>query len=231
MIYITGDVHCPVDVKKLNTKHFPEQKNMTKEDYLIVCGDMGIVWANPDSKGINEDIYWQKWFNNKNFTTVFVDGNHENHPFINSYPIVDFCGGKAHKIMDSVFHLIRGEIYTIDGKKFFCFGGAASHDKHHRKEGISWWSEEIASMEEMNHGIDNLEKHNNKIDYVITHCCSSTIQKEILDYAEKDAMTSYFKFLEEEQKIEFTHWYFGHYHIDEQIDDKHTCIYDEIIKI
>jgi len=70
MIYITGDVHCPHDVHKLTTKMWPEQKILTKNDYLIVCGDMGIVWD-----GSASDTYWQNWFNKKPFTTLFIDGN------------------------------------------------------------------------------------------------------------------------------------------------------------
>lgn len=29
----------------------------------------------------------------------------------------------------------------------------------------------------------------------------------------------------------YKHWYFGHFHIDEDIDDKHTVLYNSIIKI
>ena len=229
MIFITGDVHCPIDVKKLNTKNFKQQKQLTKSDYLIVCGDMGLVWSYPDGPRYNEDKYWQKWFNTRNYTTLFVDGNHENHPMLASYPVVDFCGGKAHQIKDSVFHLMRGETYIIDGKTFFAFGGAASHDKHHRKEGRDWWPEEMATMSEMNNGIDNLAKINNSVDYIITHCCGSDIQDMFASFYEKDGMTSYFKFINE--NVKFKHWFFGHYHIDKQITDKHTCLYDEIIAI
>ena len=229
MVFVTGDVHCPIDIHKLNTKNFPTQKGLTKNDYLIVCGDMGIVWSNPDMKGYKEDIYWQKWFNTRNYTTLFVDGNHENHPLLASYPVVDFCGGKAHQIKESVYHLMRGEIYNIGNKTFFCFGGASSHDKHIRKEGKDWWPEEIATMSEMNYAIDNLAKFNNSVDYIITHCCGSDIQDMFADWYEKDGMTSFFKFINE--SVEFKHWYFGHYHIDKQITSKHTCIYDNIIQI
>ena len=41
MIYITGDTHIPTDVGKLSSKRFPEQKNLTKNDYVIICGDFG----------------------------------------------------------------------------------------------------------------------------------------------------------------------------------------------
>ena len=61
MIYITGDTHIPVDIGKLSTKRFPEQKEMTKSDYVIICGDFGGVWD-----GSNEEKYWIKWLKNKN---------------------------------------------------------------------------------------------------------------------------------------------------------------------
>lgn len=229
MVFVTGDVHCPIDVHKLNTKNFPLQKSLTKDDYLIVCGDMGLVWSYPDGPRYKEDLYWQKWFNNRNYTILFVDGNHENHPMLASYPVVDFCGGKAHQIKDSVYHLIRGEVYTIDGKTFFCFGGASSHDKHLRKEGVDWWSEEIANLAEMNKAIDNLEKYNNEVDYIISHCCSTRVQNIISPYYESDSMTQFFKFIEE--NIKFKAWYFGHYHTDTVIAPNFVCVYDQIFKL
>ena len=42
MIYVTGDCHA--DFTRFNTKNFPEQYEMTKEDYVIICGDFGGVW-------------------------------------------------------------------------------------------------------------------------------------------------------------------------------------------
>lgn len=43
-VFITGDTHCPIDIKKLNFKNFPQGKNLTKDDYVIICGDFGGVW-------------------------------------------------------------------------------------------------------------------------------------------------------------------------------------------
>ena len=39
MIYVTGDCHA--DFTRFNTKIFPEQYEMTKDDYVIICGDFG----------------------------------------------------------------------------------------------------------------------------------------------------------------------------------------------
>lgn len=35
----------------------------------------------------------------------------------------------------------------------------------------SWWREEMPSYEELDEGIANLKRYNNKIDYIITHSC------------------------------------------------------------
>ena len=229
MIFITGDTHCPIDIKKLNTENFPQQKILSKDDFVIICGDFGAVWHKPTSKGYSEDKYWLKWLDSKTFTTLFVDGNHENFELLNAYPTVNKYGGKMGKINDSVYHLKRGEIYTLDGKKFFCFGGASSHDKVYRKEGISWWEEELPNLEEMTYGVDNLDKVGNKVDYIITHCCSSEIQEKISPYYETDSLTQFFNFIQRE--IEYKHWFFGHYHEDRVLDDKHTCVYNTIITL
>lgn len=78
MIYITGDVHNTIDVKKFNTKNFPEQKNMTREDLVFIAGDFGFPWFYDlvNKKESAEDKYWLDWFDKKKFTTVVIDGNH-----------------------------------------------------------------------------------------------------------------------------------------------------------
>lgn len=229
MIWITGDTHIPLDIKKLNTTNFPEQKTMTRDDYVIICGDFGGVWYPKSSKDYKSDLYWQKWFRDKTFTTLFVDGNHENHYLLSQLPKENKFGGVVGKVIDGVYHLKRGEIYIIDGKTFFCFGGASSHDKEHRIEGLSWWREELPSMSEMNYGIDNLERHKNKVDYIISHCCSTFIQSDISPYYESDCLTKYFD--EIENRVTFEKWFFGHYHEDKVIDNKHICLYDNKIKL
>ena len=73
MIHITGDTHS--DFAKFSTDKFPIQKEMTKNDYIIICGDFGGIW-NYLLESTYEK-YWLNWLNEKNFTTLFVDGNLE----------------------------------------------------------------------------------------------------------------------------------------------------------
>ena len=125
-VWVTGDIHGnPV---RLNTESFYEQKEFPKDkdkNIVIILGDFGIVWNREESK---QEKYWLDWLEGKPFTTVFVDGNHDNFTRFAEFPVREWCGGKVHEIRPHVLHLMRGEVFTIEGKKFFAFGGASSHD-------------------------------------------------------------------------------------------------------
>jgi len=229
MIYLTGDTHIPIDIEKLNEKNFIEQKKLTKKDYVIILGDFGGTWDKSQQR-----LQWLEWLKQKNFTTLFVDGNHENFDLLNSYPIDEWNGGKVHFINDSIIHLMRGQIFTIDNKKFFTFGGADSIDKARRLPRISWWPEELPNKQEYDEGLDNLEKYNWTVDYIVSHACSRKTFDKLSNCSINlkpyyTPINDYFDLLEE--KVNFKHWYFGHYHDDREIDEKHTVLYDKIIQI
>jgi hypothetical protein len=114
---------------------------ISERDKVIICGDFGLPWCND-----KEDDYWLNWLEEKNFEILFVDGNHENFDLLYQFPVVERYGGKVHKVRKNIFHLMRGEVYEIEGKTFFAFGGASSVDKHLRVESISWWEQENFSL-------------------------------------------------------------------------------------
>ena len=98
MIYITGDCHG--EFRRFNTRIFPEQNGMTKDDYVIICGDFGGVW-NKDEESKME-THNLDWLEGKPFTTLFVSGNHENFDRLNKYPVEKWHGGKIQRIRPSV---------------------------------------------------------------------------------------------------------------------------------
>ena len=250
MVYVTGDCHA--DFHKFTTDNFPDQKQMSRDDLVIVCGDFGIWNNDPEEK------YWLKWLNNKPFTTVFVDGNHENFDRLYSgeFKTVDFCGGKAHQIKPHIFHLMRGHMFTFGGKKFWCFGGASSHDisdgildaddfltpgefiaeikqwyklnKMFRINHVSWWEQELPSQEEMDFGMQVLEDNNFETDYIITHCCPQDVASA-MGFHGSDRLTMYFN--EVARKTQFHRWYFGHYHGEESVWGRFVLHYDKIERI
>ena len=252
MIYITGDTHA--DFKyRFTTEAFPEQRNMTKDDYMIICGDFGGIWDRVcESKN---EKHWLDWFNDRSYTLLFIDGNHENFDRLESYPVKEWKGGKVHEIRHSVFHLMRGQVFELDGKKIFTFGGAASHDisggilepedpdflekkrqldreyELYRINHISWWKQEMPSEDEMKEGLANLQKHNNTVDYIVTHCCSTGTQYAIGEngvYA-PDKATDYLETIK--NTVTFKKWFFGHYHDNMNVNEKEILLYEQIIRI
>lgn len=252
MIYITGDCHA--DWRRFSKKNFPEQDNMTLDDFVIVCGDFGI-WD-----GSDHERYQLNWLSEKNFNILFVDGNHENFDrlYSDEFEVVDFHGGKAHKIMDNIYHLMRGYVFDICGKKIFTFGGASSHDiddgildvndfdtekefraaykkmkdqqKMFRVNHVSWWKEEMPTQDEMEFGMNSLDAVDNEVDFIVTHCCPQQIASLISRGMYKpDQLTSFFNVISE--TVDFKKWFFGHYHDNMQIMSKFIMLYDQIIRI
>ena len=250
MIYITGDCHG--NFERFNVSVFPEQNDMTKEDYVIICGDFGGVW-NKDEESKMETMVLD-WLDCKSFTTLFVDGNHENFDRLYEYPVEEWNGGKIHRIRPSVIHLMRGQVYELEGKKIFTFGGASSHDidggileldapdyrkkkkeldkgwKPYRINHLSWWKEELPSEKEMDEGRKNLQRYDNKVDFIITHCASSSTTALISHGIYKsDLLTSYLE--EIRRSVKFKKWFFGHYHDNRNVNTEEILLWEQIIRI
>ena len=121
MIYATGDLHG--NSLRFQPQYFPEQAKMTKDDYMIVCGDFGCVWNGDKSDDPQLDR-----LEALPFTVLFVDGNHENFDALSEYPVELWHSGKVHKIRPHVIHLMRGQAFELQGRTFFTMGGAQSHD-------------------------------------------------------------------------------------------------------
>lgn len=228
MIYVTGDVHGQIDVRKLNSTNFPVGTLLSKDDYVIVAGDFGFLWTNPDKT----ERYWLDWLEEKPWTTLFVDGNHENHDRLNRLPVEDKFNSKVGVVNDSIFHLKRGEVYEINGRSIFTFGGAYSIDKGQRIENISWWSGELPNWAQYENGMTNLKAHKWTVDYIITHEAPMSIVMQLISLDGKDPYYDLPKYFDElSKRVSFRHWYFGHYHIDKRVNSKYTALYHEIVKL
>lgn len=216
MIYITGDTHREQDVAKINPDdRFLQGKEMTEDDYLIIVGDFGFIYD-----GGKGDKFWLDWIESLPWTTCFIDGNHENFDLLNEFPQELWHGGKIHRIRSNIVHLMRGEIFDIEDIKFFCFGGAPSHDAQYRVSNVNWWQEELPTLEEMKHAKEKLDEVNWKVDYVLTH---EVYQGHPLSSKYETNMNNYGPeyydlkpFLKEiEEKLDYRVWLHGHYHVDE----------------
>lgn len=247
MIFITGDTHG--DVRRFNNNSFYEQKEMTKDDYVIILGDFGMVW---DYNGESRyEKYWLDWLDEKPFTTLFIDGNHENYDRLDAMEVEQWHGGKVHKVRPSVIHLMRGQVFDIEGLKVFTFGGASSHDikdgvlesgdprikiwskdydKLFRINKMSWWDRELPSEAEMEEGRQNLDKIDWTVDFILTHCTSASTTAVIgVGNYGQDILTKYLQEIKE--KLTYKKWFFGHHHIDKVISAEEICLFEQIVQV
>ena len=226
-IVITGDTHGTFDIGKV-VRYFNEHEDeYTQDDYLVICGDVGICGFSAAYEANTRAV-----FRSLPVTTLFIDGNHENFEQLNSYAVEQWNGGKVHIIEDNMIHLMRGQIFKIDGLKFFTFGGAYSIDKMSRAEGISWFPEEIPSREEYEEGWKNLEKEDFQVDYILTHTAPRDVAAA-MGYGElSDDEVELRQYLQRvADETEFQKWYFGHFHEDAEVEELFVCLYDEIVEL
>ena len=223
MIYVTGDMHG--DLERLYDKEF---RKLKKGDILIVCGDFGYIFDG--SKQEREVI---NFFAKRKFITAFVEGTHDNLERINRCRETFWKGGKVHRIKGNLLHLMRGQIFNIDDKKFFTFGGGESTDKDMRVAQGFWWREEEATPAEMADGARVLDEAGCKVDYIITHEPPSLVKSAILlRRGDNDNINKLNGYLEEiGRSCSYDHWFFGSLHEDRVITEHHTCVFKKLIPI
>ena len=138
-------------------------------------------------------------YNDIGCTILFVDGNHENFDMLNQMPLVEYKGALMHQIDNHIFHVL-----------------------------LSWWPDEEITRHDIDNAIANLDKVNNKVDYVITHCCDTHTVIKTFGFR-RDICSDQLTFID--KVVDYKHWFFGHYHYDRKINDKKTCLYQDIIEI
>ena len=221
-ILVTGDVHG--DILLL----LEMVRSIENDEMLFVTGDFGLFWFDINS---NSDKYTilNNMLESKNAYIVFVDGNHENHNFINRTEISEFCGAKCHKLLPRVIHIMRGEIVNIDGIKIFCFGGAYSVDRFWREKNKTYFEEELPNENEYDSGLNNLINADFKVDYIITHTCQRRLVKKL---GQRHKAIEEIKLQNDIQwivdNVEYKKHYFGHWHMDKKISESDIAIFNNI---
>lgn len=254
MIYITGDTHADFSrLYRVPFSHVEEWEQGTDPHYVIICGDFGGVWNESMQQAAELDK-----LNDRPFTILFLDGNHENYDLLATYPVENWHGGKVQAIRKNVLHLMRGQIYEIEGQTFFIMGGAACHDtyngvldmddpeftqkyqrlknarKFFRINHLSWWEQELPTESEISAAYETLCAYGKKVDYVLSHCAPSKMQRRIQarigdSTHPKNALTEFLQWVYNE--CEFKHWYCGHYHQPMDITRCFHVVYENIVRL
>ena len=112
-------------------------------------------------------------------------------------------------------------------------GGAASSDRQYRREGRSWWPEEMPSEEEMDHCRASLNRVGWRVDYVVSHEAPAALAEGLCRERGREYRGDRLqRFLAElDDRLGYRAWFFGHYHGDKWCDAKHRLIYRDIAPI
>ena len=219
MVYVTGDMHG--DAARLSD---PALRRLHKNDILLVCGDLGFIWDGSDAeKKRLARIGRQK------YTIAFLDGRHENYTLLADYPVMDWHGGRAQIINDRLVHLLRGEIYELEGKTYFTFGGGESEDRDFRIPGKSWWPEEMPSEEEMHRALAHLAARDNRVDYVLTHVPSCKASARLNPRSTADGVSLFLSRLED--TVRCRRWFFGSLHQDKAISSQRLAVFEKVVPV
>ena len=177
------------------------------------------------------------WLERKPFTTLFVDGNHENFDVLDDLPREDWSGGQVQRIRPHVLHLCRSHLFHLDGKLLFVLGGAQSHDAKVllsdspqsaqerralrqrsipiRVEGESWWRQELPDCAQLRQAWDCLAWEDWGADegiFVLTHCAPTELQQRLFPEYPTNALTDVLSLIR--SRLNCCGWYCGHYHQD-----------------
>lgn len=224
MIYITGDTHGSIDIEKFDTI----RSFIKPEDYIIICGDFGVYWDMPIFGEETANSYLKEFYSALGCTILWVDGNHENFELVNKLPTEIKFGGKVHTCWEGCYHLMRGETYTIEGITFFAFGGAESVDKQARIPYVTWWPQEIPTTEEMDKGLEQLNK--GKFDVVLTHDAPYRWIADYYSHPQTNVVNKYLDYLY--SIVDFDYWFFGHHHVDEDFPEyAAAAVYNRFVAV
>ena len=203
-------------------------KKLSEGDTLIVCGDFGFVW---DGSAREKKIL--EYLGSRKYNVCFIDGTHENFDLLEKCRMTVWNGGKVHRVSGNLFHMMRGQIFNIEGYRIFTFGGGESTDREMRTEHISWWKEEMPTPAELEEGAKAIDEVDCDVDFIITHEPPSIVKSTMLLRAgETDSVNKLNGYFEQLNRVcKFRHWYFGSMHEDRIITNVHTAVFEDVIPI
>ena len=217
MIYYTGDTHG--DVEKLFK--FKERFGLTADDTIVILGDAG--WNYDQGP---HDLLVKSLLKQMGVTVFSIHGNHEERPYnLPYYHETEWRGGKVY-VEDEYPNILfakDGEIYDLDGHKAIVIGGAYSVDKTFRlAHGYNWFPSEQPDNEIKARVEARLGSIGWTIDLVLSYTCPqkyvpveafmSCIDQTTIDRSTEEWLDTI------EDRLTYTQWLCGHWHIDKTID-------------
>jgi 3-oxoacid CoA-transferase subunit A len=229
-IYLTGDKHGFFG--RLLIKAY----DITKDDLLIILGDVGVNYYGGLKDSINKEDLSQLPCD-----ILCIHGNHEMRPTSmkvrDLYTKVQWMGDEAYiePAFPTLIFAEEGARYTINGREFLVVGGAYSVDKYYRlQNGYQWFADEQLNGWEKKHIKEKVAEHGNREDIILAHTCPYNYQPTECFLPSIDQSTvdkSMENFLQElVDTTEYNRLYCGHWHTDKNAG-KVQFLYDDILRL
>lgn len=216
-VYMTGDTHGQFE----RVIEFCRLREVEPENTFVILGDAGLNYY-----GDRRDTKKKEQLATVPITFFCLHGNHEMRPSeALGYECREYHVGQVwvEPEYPNILFAIDGEVYDFNGHSCLVIGGAYSVDKFYRlARGWSWFPDEQPSPEIKAKVERVLSERNWKIDVVLSH--TGPLKYEpieaflpMIDQRSVDKTTELW--LDEiESKLDYERWYFGHYHIEKEID-------------
>ena len=218
MLYVTGDLHG--DLARFRDKPI---KQLKRGDFLLCCGDFGFLWEGTPAE---EKIL--RWIGKRRFTTLFVEGCHDNLDLLARYPAEEKWGGLVRPISGRLYHLCRGTVVNLEGTTVFALGGGVTPSLDGLVPGLSWWPEELPSPDELAAARENWQRRGGA-NIVLTHDCPAALLGCVAGDTQPNRLQL---FLEELRRTgEFDRWFFGCYHQDRRIPPAYQTLYQQTVQL
>ena len=218
MIYVTGDTHG--DLERFKSK---QASKLKKGDTLVICGDFGFIWdgSKTEEKTLN-------WLSHRRYKILFVEGAHENYLMLDKYELEDYCGGRARHIAKNIYMLRRGDVFDIEGRKLFAFGGGDDEEIDLMDLEEEPVLTRLPNDEDVARARDSLAAVNNNVDYIITYDTGFKLKSFL--QMEQNSFNNLHAFLDEiSRTCTFGKWFFGCYHMDKRIPPNYYGVYRSIL--
>jgi 3-oxoacid CoA-transferase subunit A len=229
-VFVKGDCHGRFSF----LPYFCESYQTTVEDTLIILGDAGInFYLNKTDRKLKKEISLCP------ITLFCVHGNHEQRPaLISTYKAVYYekygCWCWYEEEFPNILFPFNGPA-AFNGKKFLIIGGAYSVDKEYRLTyKLPWFESELLSDVEKEEILTLIERENS-FDYILTHTAPLKYEPTylFLDFIDQTKVDkSMEEFLQVVcENVNFTNWWFGHYHSDRDFENGFRIFLNDIVEI
>ncbi|MDD4222369.1 MAG: hypothetical protein WCQ63_00315 [Methanomethylophilus sp.] len=226
MILLTGGTWGPDGLDRLEHGALAD---LTKDDFLIILGDCGAMAPRVDREAV------VRCYRALPCSVLYLDGSRDDYDTLSDYPPFRWNGGLIQVISRGILHLMRGQVFRLDGKTFFVAGGAATLDRSESDKYWDWWPEQDPGPADWEAAETALNACDRQVDYVLSCDCPVRWRAEVAvcDPTAAESPSEASRWLDGlEPTINYRHWFFGNYAADTEVaGGRAQCVCRQVVRL